>query len=441
MSSLKYDSHSVCTHCRETVCSLDSRCSEYKDWSLEVMQEYLKHKKSLATKRGKKPAVAAASVSHPAVESSPLLGSPPSFPSISEDSKIRDAVLAVLQSFSRSGSVDINPSSFTAPCTVPDYAPPVVGDTGGDGSKKPHNVGSLTRTSGVGALDNPAVATTHPVHHDIYSMYPSSARPAQALGSSGVDQLRVPGSGPLDSASSSLSPNSLLFPLPPSTVAVSSSIADIPPPASFPFSTASLSSAHLSSSYASSSISSFLPPLPSFAPSSLSSASFPSSCSVNSALPHSVSSLFPSSSSFLFPSGSSSSSFVLGSFLFLCAFFSSSSSWFSSFLFLCFSASSFFWCSLLLFPFLLLRSPGLLFHILLSLLLLLPLPLLSRGHCPLSLWWTTRRGCWVFRLLTSCWLVGSWVRGVRILRVLCALPSLIFFLILCVISPLALPFS
>ena len=91
------------------------------------MQEYLKHKKSLATKRGKKPAVAAASVCHPAVESSPLLGSPPSFPSIIEDSKIRDAVLAVLQPLSRTGSVDINQSSFPAPSTVPDYAPSMGG--------------------------------------------------------------------------------------------------------------------------------------------------------------------------------------------------------------------------------------------------------------------------------------------------------------------------
>ena len=71
MSSLKHDSHSICSHCRDTVCSLDTRCSECK--------EYLKHKKSLAGKRGKKPAVAAASVSQPAVESSPLLGSPPTF--------------------------------------------------------------------------------------------------------------------------------------------------------------------------------------------------------------------------------------------------------------------------------------------------------------------------------------------------------------------------
>ena len=109
-------------------------------------------------------------------------------------------------------------------------------------------MGSLSRTSGVGFLDNPAVAMPPVVHRDIYSMYPSSARPSPDVGSafpapvaapighppptlasSGGDQLRVPGSGPLDSASSSLSPNSLLFPLPPSSLGVSSSLPDPTP--------------------------------------------------------------------------------------------------------------------------------------------------------------------------------------------------------------------
>ena len=91
------------------------------------MQDYIKHRKSLAGKRSKKPAVAAASISQPAVDSSPLLGSPPSTPSISEDARIRDAVLAVMQSLNRSGSLGTNRPFSTAPSMVPDDAPSVGG--------------------------------------------------------------------------------------------------------------------------------------------------------------------------------------------------------------------------------------------------------------------------------------------------------------------------
>ena len=105
---------------------LETRYSKCQTWSVESMQEYLKYKKSLAGKGGKKLAVTAASVSQPAVDSSPLDPSPSSIPSVSEDSRIKDAVLAVLQSLS--GSLGINQSSSTAPSTVPDYAPSVGGD-------------------------------------------------------------------------------------------------------------------------------------------------------------------------------------------------------------------------------------------------------------------------------------------------------------------------
>ena len=94
----KYDSHTLCSHRRDVVCSLTTCCTECQDWSVEIMSEYLKHKKSLTTKRGKMSATAASSgSSQPAVASSPLLGSPPRFPSISDDDKIRDAILSVLQ--------------------------------------------------------------------------------------------------------------------------------------------------------------------------------------------------------------------------------------------------------------------------------------------------------------------------------------------------------
>ena len=103
-------------------CSVETRCSECKSWSIEAMQEHLKYKRSLAGKHSsKKPAVTAASVSQPAVPSSPVDPSTLSVPSVSEDSRLKDAVLAVLQSLS--GSLGINQSSSTAPSTVPDYAP------------------------------------------------------------------------------------------------------------------------------------------------------------------------------------------------------------------------------------------------------------------------------------------------------------------------------
>ena len=54
-------------------------------------------------------------------------------------------------------------------------------------------MGSLTRTSGVGALDNQtAVATPPIVHHDVYSMYPPNVRSAQGLGSAYAAPVAAP---------------------------------------------------------------------------------------------------------------------------------------------------------------------------------------------------------------------------------------------------------
>ena len=174
MSSLKHDSHTICSHCREVVCSVETRCSECQSWSVESMQEYIKYQKSLAGKRSKKPVVTAASVSQPAVDSSPVEPSTSSIPSVSHDSRLKDAVLAVLQSLS--GSLGINQSSSTAPSTVPDYAPSVGGATGGDGGMKLHNVDSQSRSSGVGALGNSAMSTSPVVQSDLSHLLHSSAR-------------------------------------------------------------------------------------------------------------------------------------------------------------------------------------------------------------------------------------------------------------------------
>ena len=48
MSSLKHDSHTICSQCRDVNCSVDTRCSECKSWSVEAVQEHLKYQRSLA---------------------------------------------------------------------------------------------------------------------------------------------------------------------------------------------------------------------------------------------------------------------------------------------------------------------------------------------------------------------------------------------------------
>ena len=51
LSELCYDTHSKCETCRGKVCSDVSFCSECESWSADFRKLYLKHKKSLLTKR------------------------------------------------------------------------------------------------------------------------------------------------------------------------------------------------------------------------------------------------------------------------------------------------------------------------------------------------------------------------------------------------------
>ena len=66
MSSYRYDKHTLCLHCREVLCSVDLRCRECSSWSSEMMQDYLKHRKSLVSK-GKKSSVTTPTSSAPSV--------------------------------------------------------------------------------------------------------------------------------------------------------------------------------------------------------------------------------------------------------------------------------------------------------------------------------------------------------------------------------------
>ena len=218
------------------MCSVTTR-DECRAWSIDTMTDYLKHKKSLATKSKKKPltfASTSASPIPPAVASSPLVGSPPRLPSGSDDAKIRDTVFSVLDALSQSGSVGNNPFSFSAPSSVPNSVTQERGTTGGEGGRQPHHMGGPTRSSGVGACKySSPPATSLFVHSDLSvpmsfsdkSAYLSdSAResrdsaslgfPLSQLASSGLDQLRVGGDSSIvySAPSGILSPYSLLFP-------------------------------------------------------------------------------------------------------------------------------------------------------------------------------------------------------------------------------------
>ena len=125
---------------------------ECSNWSSDMMQYYLKYRKSLVSK-GKKPVSTTPPSSPsitPAVSSIASVVSQPSIPSVSDDEKIRDYVHSFLSSFfSQLGSVGINPSSFSSPAVVPHLAPPLRGATGGVGADI-LNRGRLTRPSGIG---------------------------------------------------------------------------------------------------------------------------------------------------------------------------------------------------------------------------------------------------------------------------------------------------
>ena len=171
MSGLQFDLHTICEPCQGIVCSLDTRCPECKPWSEDKMSAYLKHKVSLAGKRRKRQG-SASTTSSPAVASNPSVDSHVRLPSVSEDSVIRDTVLSYLSSLSKSCSLGTNLPSFAAPSPVPDSALSIKGVTGGESGPEPHNLAGPTRSSGVGA-------------------------------------------GVISSSAATLSPSSLLFPLPP----------------------------------------------------------------------------------------------------------------------------------------------------------------------------------------------------------------------------------
>ena len=165
---------------------------------------------------------------------------------------VRETVLSYLSFLSQSGSLGTNLHSFPAPSHVPDLASSIQGVTGGDSVPEPHIIGGPTRSSGVGAgavTSSAASAPTvlpnvsvplYPQHRVSQVMPVVNEAVTQPLGYSpfplaslGSDHSRF---AVTVTASASLSPTSLIFPLPGS---LSSSL----PPAS------SSSSLPLSSSF------------------------------------------------------------------------------------------------------------------------------------------------------------------------------------------------
>ena len=106
------------------------------EWSTDAMDDYLHHKKSLASK-GKKPKVTTPSASAPSVlhSASPAVSqdSSPSLTSIADDDKIRSCVHSVLASkLSQPGSqisLEANPFFSASSVEVPDI--PFRWSTGG----------------------------------------------------------------------------------------------------------------------------------------------------------------------------------------------------------------------------------------------------------------------------------------------------------------------
>ena len=185
--------------------------------------------------------------SSPAVGASPSVNSHVRLPSVSEDSVIRDTVLSYLSSLSKSGSLGTNLPSFTAPSPVPDLAPSIKGVTWGESGPEPHHLGGPTRSSDVGAgvISSSAASIptvlpniSLPLNVQPRVMQDVSAAVAQPLAyasvplaSSGLDQSRFAGGDTVYvTAAASLSPTSLLFPLPPSSSSSSSSV--LPPSSS-----------------------------------------------------------------------------------------------------------------------------------------------------------------------------------------------------------------
>ena len=107
MISYAHDKHTLCLHCRNVLCSVDTRCRECSSWSTDEMLEYLKHRKSLVSKGKKRSTVATPTSSSPSVSpsvtpvrvSASVASPPSSLPSLASEEGLKNFVHSVLASF------------------------------------------------------------------------------------------------------------------------------------------------------------------------------------------------------------------------------------------------------------------------------------------------------------------------------------------------------
>ena len=123
MSSYAHDKHSLCLHCKDVMCSVDTRCRECSSWSTDEMLEYLKHRKSLVSKGKKRSSVATPASASPSVSpsvtpvkvsvSASKVASPvSSLPSFASEEGLKTFVHSVLASFLSQPSSSLGSNPF-----------------------------------------------------------------------------------------------------------------------------------------------------------------------------------------------------------------------------------------------------------------------------------------------------------------------------------------
>ena len=141
MSGFKYDRHTICLTCRGRKCDLSFRCNECKDWTIQEMEDYVKHRKSLDSKSRKGKQSETQNVTQASSSSSK---------SETKFDTFKSEMINTMQHFmsqvmSRPSQDVINPSISAPPvvATVPAHGRGADGKGGHMVSPGPHPLGTL----------------------------------------------------------------------------------------------------------------------------------------------------------------------------------------------------------------------------------------------------------------------------------------------------------